>query len=195
MVSSLEEKRIKDSHHELRNIRLKHGITKKTDLEEVLSSYLNGNYRLAFLGAYIYLITPIAINSKRLYKNKNKRKFDKKEDPYKFNLIKALEECTFLNSKVKEELGQYHEIHLKSLKNNKNFIKNLSLSRIRNITVHPEDDLHKLLKEQLDYKKFTLLLLQLAPVVHREYQNYFNSNNGKLKRKSREKQLYLERIC
>lgn len=191
MVYELVEKRVKQNYLRLKEERIEKDLGEKTLFEEAMSSYFSENYRASFLLAYIHLIQPIAINSKRLHKRKNKKKFLENEDPYKFNLINSLEECNFLTEELKSELSKRYKVTLKFLKGEKEF--NFSLSKIRNITVHPEDDKYRFAIKQLNYKEFALHLLDLAPRVHGNYHNYLKSL-GKTKRKSKEKKVY-KQIC
>lgn len=173
IMISLADKRIKKFHDELKENRTKLGITRKSHLEEVLNSYLNGNYRLAFIGAYIHLAKPIAIYSKRLYKPKRMKKFMKKIDPYKFNLSKATEQCIFLNQEMKDEINKVNKMSFYSPRTHRKFYEYLTLSQIRNLTVHPEDNLHAILTEQCDYKSFALETIELAIKVHDASNKYY----------------------
>lgn len=189
-MNQLTERRIEILHQKLRESRIKNGIANKSMLEEALNSYINGNYMSAFINAYINLVTPIAINSKRLYKKKSMKKFMEKGGPFNFNLSKALEQCIFLDIGLKNQLSIHCKVTLQSFKSNKQFNKHLTITQIRNITMHPEDNLHKLLTEQLDYKSLACHLIGLALEVHKSYQNYFNNSSGKKKRKQREQKIY-----
>lgn len=176
MMSDLVEKRIKTLHQRLKEERIQTGIQNKSILEETLNNYMNENYKSAFIGAYINLVTPIAIHSKRLYKKKNMKNFLQKGDQFKFNLKEALEQCIFLDEKLKNQLNFVYEFPLNSITSGKVFIKKLTISQIRNITVHPEDNIHKILTNQLDYKKLTLIIIELSRKVHYAYRNYFHNN-------------------
>lgn len=64
--------------------------------KEALNSYFSGNYLAAYILAYIDVITPIAINAKRLYKKKKTN-----EVAFEFKLHNCLDDCTFLREKTK----------------------------------------------------------------------------------------------
>lgn len=181
------EKLIERTSREVEEERERKGIMVKSLFEQSVSSYFSGNYHLAFIGAYLYLIKPIAINSKRLHKIKNKKKFTETVDAFSFNLVDALKESVFLDGFLKSELSQSYEVSLKFPKKTKRY--NLNLSQIRNITFHPEDYRHKFLLEQLNYKKFALQMLYLARQVHTQYNKYLLSPD-KEERKRKEKELY-----
>lgn len=187
----LVEKRVKKRYLDIKEKRDKEGIEQKSIYEEAMSSYFYGNYRSAFIWAYVYLVTPIAINSKRLHKKKNEKKFREKKDPYKFNLTEALDECIFLTNDLKNELSKCYSVTLQFPQRKKEY--NLSISQIRNITVHPEDDRHFFAVNQINYKEYALFLLDIAPRVYYQYNSYLKSP-GKEKRKQKEikvsKKLY-----
>ncbi|MBE5394533.1 hypothetical protein P4U99_23025 [Brevibacillus agri] len=186
-MQQLAEKRVKQHYLMLRKERTEKDLEQKSLFEEAMSCYFSENYRAAFILAYVHLTTPIAINSKRLHKRKNRKKFFEKKDPYKFNLIKSLEECVFLTAELKSELSKTYKVTLQFPKEKKEFT--FSLSQIRNITVHPEDDKHRFVINRLNYKEFALQLLDLAPRIHDKYDNYLKSP-GKEKRKTKENKVF-----
>lgn len=102
-----------------------------------------------------------------------------KKDPYKFNLSKCAEKCVFLNKELKDEIDSIYKVDLFSLRTGSKFTRYLSISQIRNITMHPEDDLHKLLTEQLDYKSVALITLDLAVRVHLAKDSYYSKQRTK----------------
>ncbi|WP_144497070.1 hypothetical protein [Bacillus toyonensis] len=188
-MQKLVEKRVEQYYLNLKEARINKGLEKKTFFEEALSSYFCENYRLAFISAYIYLIEPIAVNSKRLHKRKNRQRFRAKNEyeRYKFNLINALEKSTFLTDELKEELSKSYKVTIQYSKKEKEY--NLFLNQIRNITLHPEDDRHKFIRDQLNYKELALQLLDLAPRIQEAYKNYLLSPK-KGRRKVKECRAY-----
>ncbi|HFO1031330.1 MULTISPECIES: hypothetical protein [unclassified Bacillus cereus group] len=192
-MQKLVEKRVEQYYLNLKEVRTNEGLGKKSLFEEALSSYFCENYRLAFISAYIYLIEPIAVNSKRLHKKKNRKKFRAKTEyeRYKFNLINALEESTFLTDELKVELSKSYKVKIQYSKKAKEY--NLLLNQIRNITLHPEDDRHRFITDQLDYKELALQVLDLAPRIQTAYNNYLLSPR-KERRKVKEYKAY-QKIC
>jgi hypothetical protein len=146
---------------------------------EALSSYFAGNYRGAFILAYICMASPIVVNAKRLYR---KKKQDRTLDDYR--LYKCLELCLFLSDTTKEEISEKMKFRF-TFESDKDKEFYWSISDIRNKLLHPEDDWHNLIMKKLDFKKVSLQLLNIAAKVHNEYGKYLASTGHK-KRKAKE---------
>lgn len=171
-----EEFRVRRRYEEL-----KKGITQKglnrSIYKEALDSYFSGNYRAAYVLSYIDVITPIAINAKRLYKRKKTAK-----DAFEFKIHKYLEYSIFLKKETKEKLSKQFEFTFNL--GSKSKIKTWGYTRLRNASVHPEDEWHYLAITQINYQEYAILLLDLAHNVHEEYNEYLSSK-GKQKRKNK----------
>jgi hypothetical protein len=163
--------------------RTQSGRERKNLYEEAMSCYFSKDYTLSFIGAYHDLLVPIAINAKRLYKNKNRDK-----SPFEFKLLDCLDKCGFLREETKEELRQKYTFQFE-LANDKTVKKEWTLSRLRNVTVHPEDDWSYIARAQVDYKTYALKMLDLAHRVRQEYQEYLDQLE-KPNRKRKERAVY-----
>lgn len=162
--------------------RIEKGKTRKSLYEEALSSYFEENYMLAFTGAYVYTLIPIAINAKRLDKRRNKTK-----TPFQFKLSDCINECLFLSNETKDELSKEYLITVKRGKESRKL--KWSLTRMRNVLLHPEDRWNYFATMQMDYQPYALKMLDLAHKVHEEYKAYFKSP-GQTDRKKKERKVY-----
>lgn len=185
----LKEERLKKTLKLLESTRIKENHKTKSLLEEAISSYFSKNYRAAFITGYLELILPIAINAHRLYKKKNIRRYSKKD--FKFQLENATKECLFLPHDLQDELIKKYPVEL--IFNKKyTFNKKLSLSQIRNILVHPEDNKHSFLINQVNFRELSLDVLSLITPVKDSYNHYLKDKSTLPNRKRKEENLYRE---
>lgn len=175
---------LKQRYLEIKDGKPSKGLNRRV-YKEALNCYFSGNYLAAYFLAYIDVITPISINAKRLYRRKKAY-----EAAFEFKLHNCLQDCSFLQDETKYKLSQEFEFTFRFKKNQSKKVT-WGFTKLRNVTIHPENESHYVAITQINYQKYALLLLDLAYKVHEEYDQYLSSS-GKQKRKQKERVKYQE---
>lgn len=166
-------------YERLEKDRLEKGLDRRSLYGEALSCYFTENYVSSFLMGYVYLMTPIVVAAKRLYRSKKQS-----TSPDDYKLQKCLEACYFLSDHTKNDILEEIKFTFKLNEAEKEF--SWPIWKIRNATLHVDHNWHQVTIEQFDYKRVALRLLHLAERVHNEQLNYRPKNSKEKKRKDSE---------